>query len=337
MNKPLFSIILPIYKVEKYISKCISTCCNQKGIEYAKYELILVDDSSPDNSIAIAQEELNKHPGIQYTIVHRPNGGLSAARNTGIETAKGEYIWFVDSDDYISEEALRILEPLLNKNAYDIIRFQHVIVLKNGIQDNSNTINTPPIKCDGYDILRRHNFLSAWNEVYKRSFINDNILRFKEGRIWEDSEFNIRAYSLASNCLEIKDSLYFHIRREDSISDCKATSRSTNSRLRNVDDLIEFFKDEKDTYKLSIISKHLIGIIIAAVSGLKEMGNKTLHPFRKEIQLKRKTYLSLAKYSSDKKIWLIIWLYGFFPQIIEGLLSYRMQHTIMKNQQLHTR
>ena len=71
MNKPLFSIILPIYKVEKYISKCISTCCNQKGIEYAKYELILVDDSSPDNSIAIAQEELNKHPGIQYTIVHR--------------------------------------------------------------------------------------------------------------------------------------------------------------------------------------------------------------------------------------------------------------------------
>ena len=145
MNKPLFSIILPIYKVEKYISKCISTCRNQKGIEYAKYELILVDDSSPDNSIAIAQEELNKHPGIQYTIVHRPNGGLSAARNTGIETAKGEYIWFVDSDDYISEEALRILEPLLNKNAYDIIRFQHVIVLKNGIQDNSNTINTPQI------------------------------------------------------------------------------------------------------------------------------------------------------------------------------------------------
>lgn len=337
MLNPIFSIILPIYKVEKYISKCISTCCNQVGISFDQYELILVDDFTPDNSINVAQKELDKYPGIQYKIIHRPNGGLSAARNTGIEASKGEYIWFVDSDDYISETALKILATYIKEDTYDIIRFQHTTILKNGIQENNNTINTLPLKCKGYDILRRHNFLSACNVVYKRSFINDNMLRFQEGRIWEDSEFNIRAYSLALNCLEIRDPLYFYIRREHSISDCKATPKSISSRLKNVDDLIEFFKYEQDPYKLSIISNHLMSNIIAAISGLKEMGKKELLPFRKAIQLKRKTYLSVAKYSGDKKIWLIIWLYGFSPQIIEGLLSYRMQRTIMKNQQLHTR
>lgn len=337
MFNPIFSIILPIYKVEKYISKCISTCCNQVGISFDKYELILVNDSTPDDSIDIAQKELDKYPGIQYKIIYRPNGGLSAARNTGIDASTGKYIWFVDSDDYISEKALNILATYIKEDTYDIIRFQHTTILKNGIQENNNIINTLPIKCKGYDILRRHNFLSACNVVYKRSFINDNMLRFHEGRIWEDSEFNIRAYSLANNCLEIRDSLYYYIRREYSISDSKATPKSINSRLKNVDDLIEFFKHEKDRYKLSIISNHLMNNIIAAISGLQEMGKKELLPFRKEILCKRKIYLSLAKYSSNKKIWLIIWLYGYFPQIIETLLSYKMQRTIIKSQQLQTR
>lgn len=337
MFNPIFSIILPIYKVEKYISKCISTCCNQVGISFDKYELILVNDSTPDDSIDIAQKELDKYPGIQYQIIHRPNGGLSAARNTGIEASTGKYIWFVDSDDYISEKALNILSTYIKEDAYDIIRFQHITVLRNGIQESNNTTMTNPIRCVGYDILRHHNFLSAWNAIYKRSFINTNALRFKEGRIWEDSEFNIRAYSLASNCLEISDPLYFYIRREHSISDSKATPQSINSRLKNVDDLIEFFKYEKDSYKLSIINNHLMSSIIAAISGLKEMGKKELLPFRQEIQCKRKIYLSLAKYSSNKKIWLIIWLYGYFPQVIETLLSYKMQRTIIKSQQLQTR
>ena len=86
--KPIFSIILPIYGVERYIAKCISTCCNQKGVSANDFELILVDDESPDDSIIVAERVLRDYPNISYQIIHRKNGGLSAARNTGIENAK---------------------------------------------------------------------------------------------------------------------------------------------------------------------------------------------------------------------------------------------------------
>ena len=95
-----FSVIIPIYNVEAFLKECIDSVLQQT---YKDYEIILVDDGSTDESGAIADTYARNYPGIN--VIHRNNGGLSAARNTGIEAAKGRYIIFVDSDDYIDKNA----------------------------------------------------------------------------------------------------------------------------------------------------------------------------------------------------------------------------------------
>ena len=334
---PKISIILPIYKVEKYITKCVATCCSQDGVDYNQFELILVDDSTPDNSIQVAEKELANYPSVHYKVVHRKNGGLSAARNTGIESAIGEYLWFVDSDDYVNENALQVLFSYLANEKYDIIRFRHSTIYKNGNMQDGEIGSMKPIECTGYELLKRHGFLSVCGGIYKRSFVNEHSLRFKEDRIWEDSEFNLRAYSLARKCLEIGNAFYYYIRREESISDCKATPHSTASRLKNVDDLMAFFEKETDKEHLSILSNHICGTVIAAIAGFKEMGNEALKPFRKEIKAKRNHYLSWAKYAKNKRAYVLFYAYGFMPTMVEAILSKRMYSAIKRSQQLQSR
>lgn len=108
---PAVTIILPVYNVEKYIGDCIESIINQT---FKDFELIIVDDSSPDKSIDIARDMLNK-TSVKYTILERPNGGLSAARNTGIKKAQGDYLAFVDSDDVISPYYLETLYSDANR------------------------------------------------------------------------------------------------------------------------------------------------------------------------------------------------------------------------------
>lgn len=115
------SIIIPIYGVEKYIEKCILSCVNQKGLKIGTdFEIICVNDGTKDKSAKIAKYIASKYEGI--TVIDQKNQGLSAARNTGLYAAKGEYIWYVDSDDYIKENCLRDLcDKLKNKFTSDAI------------------------------------------------------------------------------------------------------------------------------------------------------------------------------------------------------------------------
>lgn len=96
-----FSIIIPVYNVEKYLNECVDSVLNQKNVDY---EIILVDDGSTDNSGQICDEYLKKHSNV--SVIHKVNGGLSDARNAGLESAEGDYILFVDSDDKIEENSL---------------------------------------------------------------------------------------------------------------------------------------------------------------------------------------------------------------------------------------
>ena len=113
-EKALISIIIPVYKVEKYLEKCIQSVINQT---YENLQIILVDDGSPDNCGKICVEYAKKDHRIE--VIHKSNGGLSDARNKGLEIAKGEYIGFVDSDDYIESDMYEVLYNLLKQyNAY---------------------------------------------------------------------------------------------------------------------------------------------------------------------------------------------------------------------------
>lgn len=325
-----FSLVLPTYNVAKYIISCLESCCQQDGMSPADYEIVIVNDETPDNSMEMAKKVINKYPNHNWKVVNRKNGGLSAARNSGISAANGDYIWFIDSDDYIDGSALAILAKVIANNDYDIVNFTHKTIYKNGRTEGGN-LHFDGFTTSGVDYLARHDFLSAWTLVYKRDFIIRNNLRFKEGVIWEDSEFNIRAYLLTDRCYCISNPLYYYIRRENSISDSKATVFSTQSRISNVIGLNKFLDSDKFTnYKLKVAYSQMASILIFAMAGLTELNLSSRKKFRKDIRNEGRLLWKLICKCNSKTKKLILLSYYLFPQISEVFLNRRIHRAITR-------
>lgn len=187
----LLSLILPVYNVEAYLGKCIESCLHQ-DLPKSDYEIIVVIDGSPDHSIDIAKEYQKQYDNIK--IVIRENGGLSAARNTGLMAASGEYIWFIDSDDYISENCLKgICEELTNYNLEVLwLRWQNENDIGEKIPLYDCTLCEEDYKVrDGLDFMCTVMgiYYFSWSFVFRRDFLTRNRLLFKEGLFYEDTEF----------------------------------------------------------------------------------------------------------------------------------------------------
>jgi len=191
------SIIIPVYNVELYIERCLLSVLNQT---YQDIEIILVDDCGTDNSIAIAQQIINIHPnGYKVHILkHEQNRGLSAARNTGIMVATGEYIWFVDSDDWIEDSFINKLSKRLNYCSSELIVFDAYFHFKNEIRKTIVEI-IPGQSCSGFKFMKISPLYSVWNILYKRNFLYSMKLAFKEGVLHEDGDFNIKAFAFAKD------------------------------------------------------------------------------------------------------------------------------------------
>lgn len=171
----LISVIVPVYNVEAYVAKCIESIQNQS---YQHLEIILVDDGSTDDSGDICDQYAAYDDRIK--VIHQENGGLSAARNTGIEAANGDYIGFVDSDDYIG------LLHLLKENNLDIIEFTAFRDKNGAIIEGCNDGKLEIFDKDDALRLAMHDcFVAAWSKLYKRSAIGD--VRFPIGRKFEDT------------------------------------------------------------------------------------------------------------------------------------------------------
>lgn len=325
-----FSLILPTYKVEDYIASCLESCCNQTAYPLEEYEIIIVNDESPDNSVEVARQVFKRYPNHNWKIIDRKNGGLSAARNTGLLHASGDYIWFIDSDDFIEAESLYTLSKIVETSDYDIVNFTHKTIFKN------DRVEGAGISFEGYDIsgvsyLKNTSFLSAWTCIYKKQFLIDNNLKFKEGVIWEDSEFNTRAYMLTSRCHCISNALYNYVRRENSISDIKATVFSTTSRISNAFDLDEYFNSTHcSTYELAVAYSSIASMLIAAIAGLPELSNRDCRYFRKEIFSRKEQYwrILFRCYSLRSKI--ILFCYWVLPSFSEKLLNRQIQKAIQR-------
>ena len=138
MDTNLFSIIIPVYNVERYLNKCIESVVKQT---YKNFEIILVDDGSPDSCPRICDEWAKKDDRI--VVIHKGNGGLSSARNAGIKRAKGQYIGFIDSDDYWTESNfLEKIKDIVTENSVDVILFEY-----KEVDESGSTIKTPQFKC----------------------------------------------------------------------------------------------------------------------------------------------------------------------------------------------
>lgn len=180
-----FSIIIPVYNVEKYIRKCMESVMNQT---FRDFEVIVVDDESPDNSMQIVAEFAETYPGM-ITMIHQKNTRLGGARNRGVREARGEYLLFIDSDDYVSTDMLERVDAQLKAHDCDILVFKYRMVTPEGEPMREEGFGT---LAPGMYIPAKHRQVvtlpvSAVNKVYRRSFYQGCKFQFLEGVLYEDT------------------------------------------------------------------------------------------------------------------------------------------------------
>lgn len=205
------SIIIPVYNVEKYIIKCLKSVKRQS---FDDYECLIIDDGSKDNSIKLAEEYINGD--ARFKIYHKENGGLSDARNYGIKLAKGEYLFFLDSDDYISDTLLQDTYEVAKKNDSDIVCFDMMYVYEDG--RDSKVSSGGNFEVTSYQENKSLIFInnSANNKLYKRTFLEDK--RFIKGMWYEDLAVVPTWLARANNVSHVDKALYYYVQRSGSIS-----------------------------------------------------------------------------------------------------------------------
>jgi len=210
----LISVIVPIYNVEDYLNRCVDSIINQT---YKNLEIILVDDGSPDNCPQMCDDYAKKDSRIK--VVHKENGGLSDARNAGMEVATGEYVSFIDSDDYISLDFYETLMQTMLENNSDIIECSVVKFYENGkfdeYSDDLKVANYETVDALGGLIdenpFRQH----VWNKLYKSSVALD--IPYAVGKLNEDEFWTYQVFGKANKVTKINKTMYYYFQRSGSI------------------------------------------------------------------------------------------------------------------------
>lgn len=237
------TIIIPVYKVEKYIRRCLSSIFNQ-GLN-DMFEVIVVNDGTPDNSIVTVNEFARQYDNL--VLINQCNQGLSVARNTGLARATGEYIWFVDSDDSISEGSLRYLINYISNNTADVIGFDMLAIWESGEREQRMPIVISPQNSDLYghvldrrSIIHKIHTAAVQRFVFRRSFIEKHDLRFLPNIIHEDVDFMGRALFYAQIIRIEKEILYHYLQRTSGSIMATLDMRSIESRHAILQDLNVF-------------------------------------------------------------------------------------------------
>ena len=208
-----FSIIIPVYNVEKYIDKCLDTVMNQT---YDDYEVIVVNDETPDNSMAIVEKYAKDFPG-KIQMIHQKNTRQGGARNNGVSRAQGEYLLFVDSDDYVSRDMLKTLDTRLKENPCDVLAFQHMTVTPEGkeIPQYYDGTLQPGVYHPEED--KEIVFLSCnpWGKAFRREFYVESGMKFPEKLLYEDAVTRL-VYAMASTVVLCEDRLYYYVQSSNS-------------------------------------------------------------------------------------------------------------------------
>lgn len=258
----LITIVVPIYKVEDYLHRCVNSLLEQT---YKNLEIILVNDGSPDGCGAICDEYAKFDDRIK--VIHKTNGGLSDARNAGIEAAQGNYISFVDSDDWVHQEFISNLYKLLVKTNSDIS-------ICNFIKTSSESINLEittgdTFQFNNYESLKQLTndkyyiqMVVAWGKLYKRSLF-DNI-RFPIGRVHEDEFITYKLLYKANKVVLTTSQLLYYWQRQDSIMGSGFNIKHKNDIFAALEERAEFFSKvgymdlSNNTYK--VIFKNYISV-----------------------------------------------------------------------------
>lgn len=218
------SIIIPVYNVEKHISRCLDSLVNQ-DIDSSEYEVIIVSDGSKDNSIAIAESYCKQYNN--FFIHHQENQGVGAARNKGMSLAKGDYIYFLDPDDYIADNVLKNLTDFAITYQPDVLTFKSKGTTLKTLNAPDSSIQKPIAinKKSGLDYIAQHNFKSEiWWYIINKKFIDDIKLEFIVGRWMEDAIFTAKLFVKAKNIIKLPFDIHRHVKVYGSAMTNKAPS-----------------------------------------------------------------------------------------------------------------
>lgn len=208
------SAIVPIYKVEQYLNRCIDSIINQT---YTNLEIILVDDGSPDNCPKICDEYAKVDDRIK--VIHKENGGLSDARNAGLNVATGDYIGFIDSDDWVHKDMYKILYKIMMEEKSDIVECNAKKINKylDDMEVNLDFKSFNYNKEESIEALISENTVqqTVWNKLYKKDVI-ENIL-FEKGKFHEDEFWTYQIFHRCDKLVHVDIDLYYYFQREDSI------------------------------------------------------------------------------------------------------------------------
>ena len=306
IEKDLISIIVPIYNVEQYLKKCLDSVINQT---YHNIEIILIDDGSTDNCGSICDEYANRDKRIK--VIHKTNGGLSDARNVGIDITKGKYITFIDSDDYVEKDYVYYLYNVMKECNTDIAFCGYKVCYekkKNNGKKEKNQIR----KCTKIEafkeILYAKDFeVSAWAKMYLTEHFKD--VRYPKGKIFED---NATTYKLIDKNEYVGlgyQKKYNYMVRNNSITKKEFTDKHLYL-IQASDDMCEYISKYAELEKAILRKK-----CVARISTLNRMLNSSNRDNEQENKL-RKEILSYKKIlfdveaSNRDKISIIILIFG---------------------------
>lgn len=305
------SVIVPVYNVEEYLYKCIDSILAQT---FKNFELILVDDGSPDNCPSICDEYAKKDERIK--VIHQENQGLSGARNTGINIAKGKYITFVDSDDIINKFYLEILYKNITDEDCDISICDYYSFYKDTsdlLDDNVQQINLLTGKQASKEIygLKNVKFVIACGKLYKSYLFNN--YRFPIGKINEDEFLTYKLFYKSKRIVESSDKLYYYRRRGNSITNSIFSLKNYDAVLA-LEERMEFYK-QKDEVELLELTKRKYELVISMYS-IKARKSKIYHLVEKKY---KKPLYKAIKYLNDNLSNDVFeyFLYDYYPMYVK--------------------
>lgn len=307
------SLIIPVYNVEKYVEKCIVSCINQ-DLKKEDYEIIVINDGSTDNSFNIVQNLKSQYD--ELIIFSQDNMGLSAARNKGLSLAMGEYVWFIDSDDWIRENCLN---EIVSKLAHiDVLTMGYVRVFddsKNEIITNVSDYSC----CAGVEVLSNGYSIPAQFYIYRKNFLECHNLSFAVGLFHEDFEFTPRMLYLAQKVSSYVVPVYFYLQRSNSITTTNNPKRSFD--LLQIASNLLLFKNEVVHKKHKYIFSNIIGLGInnAMYNALNISENEQKH-FEDALS-KNTDILKELKFATIFKYKLQGYLYALLPK--QAFLIYK--------------
>lgn len=298
------SVIVPVYNVQQYLEKCVRSLIEQT---YKEIEIILVDDGSTDRSGVLCDEMAEMDERI--CVIHKKNGGLSSARNTGIDYAKGEYLYFVDSDDYIAKDTL--------KKLYDKIKQEKADLALCGIayiDENGHTIKEIlPYMTDG-EVWNEEQFWKnryimgtgnicyavAWNKLYRRTLFQNE--RYDVGKLHEDEYICHRIISQCSRIAIVNEVLYYYLQRDNSIMGQKLLASY-------------FYRLEADSYRFEYFRKagykQLEEFVLFDMSSLlrqiyrnkEKLDESQVKRLKEENKKNRRNYWNIVKGKHSLRYW----------------------------------